>query len=242
MIKIRNKALQGCSINMLLRQNHLYYLQNSSRRLFSTDRTAVKTTLDELLRPPILDRSNSDPDTLQDLDAFPVPILPRQVSESLRKEFGYPVTCKTEWEFSPKTLEEVRGDWWRAARMIHETLATWRNRPGNPIEPSIQASATCQRPSRGIEEPELYAQSALAWIQAECTKMYAEIQSGCTLRYESAEHLLPPELAANLSKELEKLIQPALIAIGRAKHLHPAIKKEIIGHICSVITASHKAQ
>ena len=106
-------------------------------RAFSLS-TNSRATLDELLRHPILERENADPDTLQDLDAFPVPILPRQVSESLRREFGYPILTRTEWEFAPKTLEEVRGDWWRAARLIHETLAVWRNRPGtqsNRISP-----------------------------------------------------------------------------------------------------------
>lgn len=204
-------------------------------RFFATERKVI-TTFDEMLRPPILDRTNSDPDTLQDLDSFPVPILPRQVSESLRREFGYPITCRTDWESSPVTLEPVRGDWWRAARMIHETLAIWRNRPGNPIEPSVQSSSTCQRPSRGIENPEAYSQEALAWIQSECTKMYAELQNGCTHRYESSEYLLPS--SSDLSEEQLKMVQPALMAIGRAKNLHPAIKKEIIGHICSVITAS----
>ena len=208
--------------------------RNLSRR-FSATRTA---TLDELLRHPILDRKNADPDTLQDLDAFPVPILPRQVSESLRREFGRPLTTKTDWSNSPTTIEEVRGDWWRAGRLIHETLAIWRNRPGNPVEPDYTTSATCQRPSRGIESPEPYSQAALQWIQSECAKMYAEAQTGCTLRYESPEHLLPKDV--ELTEEQLKYLQPALVAVSKAKELHPAIKKEIIGHICSVLVTSLK--
>jgi hypothetical protein len=207
------------------------------RLKFSTTTTRT-ATLDELLRHPILERENADPDTLQDLDAFPVPILPRQVSEALRREFGYPVGTRTDWSGSPKTFEEVRGDWWRAGRLIHETLAIWRNRPGNPVEPAFTASATCQRPSRGIEKPETYSQAALEWIQAECAKMYFEAQTGCTLRYDSPEHLLPKDL--ELSVEQRKYLEPALVAVGKAKDLHPAIKKEIIGHICSVIVTSLK--
>ena len=207
----------------------------NSRLQFSTVRTV---TLDEMLRHPILERENADPDTLQDLDAFPVPILPRQVSEALRREFGYPLSTKTDWTASPKTFEEVRGDWWRAGRLIHETLAIWRNRPGNPIELDSSSSATCQRPSRGIENPETYSQSALNWIQSECTKMYAEAQSGCTLRYDSPDHLLPKDL--ELTAEQRKYLEPALVAVGKAKDLHPAIKKEIMGHICSVIVTSLK--
>jgi hypothetical protein len=207
------------------------------RLKFSTTTTRT-ATLDELLRHPILERENADPDTLQDLDAFPVPILPRQVSEALRREFGYPVGTRTDWSGSPKTFEEVRGDWWRAGRLIHETLAIWRNRPGNPVEPDFTASATCQRPSRGIEHPETYSQAALEWIQAECAKMYIEAQTGCTLRYDSPEHLLPKDL--ELSVEQRKYLEPALVAVGKAKDLHPAIKREIIGHICSVIVTSLK--
>lgn len=207
-------------------------------KYFST--TARTATLDELLRHPILERENADPDTLQDLDAFPVPILPRQVSEALRREFGYPVSTKTDWSYSPKTFEEVRGDWWRAGRLIHETLAIWRNRPGNPVEPDSSASATCQRPSRGIENPEIYSRAALDWIQSECTKMYSEAQSGCTLRYDSPEHLLPKDV--ELTPEQMKYVEPALVAVGKAKDLHPAIKKEIIGHICSVMVTSLKKQ
>ena len=207
----------------------------NSRLQFSTVRTV---TLDEMLRHPILERENADPDTLQDLDAFPVPILPRQVSEALRREFGYPLSTKTDWTASPKTFEEVRGDWWRAGRLIHETLAIWRNRPGSPIELDSSSSATCQRPSRGIENPETYSQSALNWIQSECTKMYAEAQSGCTLRYDSPDHLLPKDL--ELTAEQRKYLEPALVAVGKAKDLHPAIKKEIMGHICSVIVTSLK--
>jgi hypothetical protein len=213
----------------------LLRITRSLRCKYSTARTV---TLDEMLRHPILERENADPDTLQDLDAFPVPILPRQVSEALRHEFGYPVSTKTDWSQSPKTLEEVRGDWWRAGRLIHETLAIWRNRPGNPVEPEYSSTATCQRPSRGIENPETYSQNALQWIQSECAKMYAEAQSGCTLRYESAELLLPKDLT--LTEEHLKYIQPALIAVGKAKDLHPAIKREIIGHICTVIVTSLK--
>ena len=207
-------------------------------RAFNTNSRGNNATLDELMRHPILERENADPDTLQDLDAFPVPILPRQVSDSLRREFGYPILTRTEWDRAPTTLEEVRGDWWRAARVIHETLAVWRNRPGNPIEPDSSTSANCQRPSRGIENLQLYSDSAVAWIQSECTKMYAELQSGCTKRYESAEYLLPKDV--ELTAEQEKMIQPALVAISKANELHPAIKKEIIGHICSVITSSTK--
>ena len=206
-------------------------------RLSSNSRTP---TLDELLRHPILERDAADPDTLQDLDAFPVPILPNQVSESLRKEFGYPVTTRSNWDASPKRFEEVRGDWWRAARLIHETLAVWRNRPGNPIDPGSTASAHCQRPSRGIENPQTYSDSALAWIQSECSKMYAELQSGCAVRYESSEHLLPEGL--EMSEEQIKFVQPALMAVGKAKELHPAVKKEIIGHICSVLVTSLKTK
>lgn len=213
-----------------------FLIKKSKWRPFSSSsRTA---TLDELLRHPILERENADPDTLQDLDAFPVPILPKQVSEALRREFGYPVTCRTEWEHSPSTLEEVRGDLWRAARLIHETLALWRNRPGNPIEPHYSASTNCQRPSRGIEDPQTYSDAALAWIQSECAKMYTELQTGCTERFESPEHLLPADI--ELTEEQLKLVQPALIAVSKAKELHPAVKKEIIGHICSVINSSMK--
>ena len=207
-----------------------------TRRALSTNSRNTIATLDELLRHPILERESADPDTLQDLDAFPVPILPRQVSESLRREFGYPILTRTEWERAPTTLEEVRGDWWRAARLIHETLAVWRNRPGNPIEPDSSTSANCQRPSRGIENIQQYSDSALAWIQSECAKMYAELQSGCVYRFESAGYLLPKD--SNLTEEQEKMIQPALVAVSKAKELHPAIKKEIIGHICSVIVSS----
>ena len=206
------------------------------RLSFSTlPRTAI---LDELLRHPILEREQADPDTLQGLDAFPVPILPRQVTESLRCEFGYPLSTRTEWELGPASLKEVDGDLWRAARLIHETLAVWRNRPGNPIEPDYTTSADCQRPSRGIANPETYSESVLSWIQLECTKMYAEVQSGCSLRYQSPDHLLPKDL--QLTNEQLKLIQPALVAVGKAKNLHPAIKMEIIGHICSVIISSTK--
>lgn len=213
-------------------------LRRSLLRGFSTNFRSTPATLDELLRHPILERENADPDTLQDLDAFPVPILPRQVSDSLRREFGYPILTKTEWGGAPVSLEEVGGDWWRAARLIHETLAVWRNRPGNPIEPDFSTATNCQRPSRGIENLQQYSDSALAWIQAECAKMYAELQAGCTKRYESAEYLLPKD--AGLTEEQEKMIQPALVAVSKAKELHPAIKKEIIGHICSVITSSTK--
>lgn len=205
------------------------------RLKFSTMRTV---TLDEMLRHPILERENADPDTLQDLDAFPVPILPRQVSEALRREFGYPLSTKTDWTASPKTFEEVRGDWWRAGRLIHETLAIWRNRPGNPVELDSSSSAICQRPSRGIETPEAYSQAALSWIQSECAKMYSEAQSGCTLRYDSPDYLLPKDL--ELTAEQRKYLEPALVAVGKAKDLHPAIKKEIMGHICSVIVTSLK--
>lgn len=208
---------------------------NNNKINFSSLRTA---TLDELLRHPILDRESADPDTLQDLDAFPVPILPGQVTESLRREFGYPMLSRTEWEQSPDSLEAVRGDWWRAARLIHETLAIWRNRPGNPVEPSYSNAANCQRPSRGIEDPQAYSDAALAWIQSECTKMYAELQGGCTNRYESPENLLPTDL--ELTQEQVQMVQPALVAVSKAKELHPAVKKEIVGHICSVIVASMK--
>lgn len=68
--------------------------------------------------------------------------------------------------------------------------------------------------------------------------MFAELQSGCSLRYESPEHLLPENV--QLTPEQAKFVQPALVAVGKAKELHPAIKKEIIGHICSVITTSLK--
>lgn len=207
-------------------------------RKLSTNSRINSSTLDELLRHPILERENADPDTLQDLDSFPVPILPRHVSDSLRGEFGYPILTRTEWDRAPNTLEEVRGDWWRAARLIHETLAVWRNRPGNPIEPDYSTSINCLRPSRGIENIDEYSDSALAWIQSECAKMYAEIQAGCSKRYELAEELLPK--GSNLTSEQEKLIQPALIAVSKAKDLHPAIKREIIGHICSVISSSTK--
>lgn len=204
----------------------------------SSARTII---FEELLRHPILDRNNADPDTLQDLDAFPVPVLPRQLSTALRKEFGYPLTVRTEWSHCPRgkdLIESIRGDWWRAARLIHETLAVWRNRPGNPIEPPISTSSTMLRPSRGIENPEAYSDAALAWIQSECTKMYSELQSGCTLRYESLENLLPEGI--ELTEEHLKLLNPAIVAVGKARNLHPAIKKEIIGHICSVITTSLK--
>lgn len=222
---------------MLLSKTINFLIKNQKGGRLSSTRTA---TLDELLRHPILERENADPDTLQDLDAFPVPILPKQVTEALRREFGYPLTSRTEWEHGPTTLEEVRGDWWRAARLIHETLAIWRNRPGNPVEPNYSASVNCQRPARGIEDPQAYSDAALAWIQAECTKMYAELQTGCTKRYESSEHLLPADI--ELSEEQLKLLQPALIAVSKAKELHPAVKKEIIGHICSVISSSMKTK
>lgn len=211
-------------------------LSCSCLNFYSTSRTS---TLDELLRHPILERKGADPDTIQDLDAFPVPILPRRVSESLRREFSRPVVTKTDWTRSPTTFEQVRGDWWRAGRLIHETLAIWRNRPGNPVEPiTTDSSAACQRPSRGIENPETYSQTALQWIQSECSKMYSEAQTGCSIRYTSTDHLLPKD--SQLSPEQLKYIQPALVAVGKAKELHPAVKKEIIAHICSVIVTALK--
>lgn len=219
---------------MILKRTSLSSTTSFIKRNFATIHRTV--CLDELLRHPILDRASADPDTLQDLDAFPVPILPGQLSDSLRREFGQPITTKTDWSFAPSTLEEVRGDYWRAARLIHETLAVWRNRPNNPIEPDSATATNCQRPSRGIANPSEYCESALAWIQAECAKMYAELQKGCTLRYESG--LLPENV--QLTAEQEKLIQPALIAVSKARELHPALKKEIIGHICSIITTSLK--
>lgn len=213
--------------------NRPIVLKQHHRRSFST------VTADELLRKPIFERVGADPDTLQDLDAFPVPVLSRQLSEALRLEFSRPILVKTEWEHCPPKealLEQIRGDWWRASRLIHETLAIWRNRPGNPIAPSYTTSATALRPSRGIENPQEYSQSAVDWIQKECDRLYAEVQSGCVLRFESFTHLIPENVT--LTAEQEKIIEPALIALGKSRELHPEIKKEICGHICSVIIAA----
>ena len=213
---------------MLSKVGNLTLSNSIKRRFFSA------SSLDELLRRPILERSNADPDTLQDLDAFPVPILGDQVSEALRVEFAKPLTCRTDWSSAPSALEQVNGDYGRAARLIHVTLATWRNRPGNPVEPDYTESSSCLRPARGIQDPD----KTRTWIQQECAKMYEEIASGRADRYEAPESLIPAAEDLELSAEQRKMLQPALIAVGRAYKLHPSIKKEIIGHICSVLTKS----
>lgn len=208
-----------------------------SARCVSTVVTAA-----ELTRRPVLDRSATDSDTLQDLDAFPVPVLPMQLSTALRREFGRPVTTRTDWRLFPADTfgEQMRGDWHRAARLIHETLVSWRNRPGSELPPRPTSAPSVQRPSRGIAVPAQFAEAAVAWIQTECERLYGELQTGCRTRFESQEHLIPAEYAAKMSPEQTKMLAPAIASISKASQLHPSMKQEIIGHICSVILASTK--
>ena len=194
-------------------------------------RFASSLTADELLRRPILDRSRADPDTLQDLDSFPVPLLPRQLSEALRKEFNDPITTATDWSLFPgaeRAAEESRGDWYRAARLIHETLASRRNRATEPTATGFYA------PSRQPENPTALKQ----WILQECEALHRELQTGSTERFEEAEHLIPSDVLSKLSAEQMKLLQPALNAVSKAAKLHPDVKKEILTHICSIIQRS----
>jgi hypothetical protein len=77
-------------------QSSLHFNANantlSSRRLSSTALNAS-----ELARRPFLDRTGADPDTLQDLDALPVPILREQFYSAFRNEFKKPLITRTDW-------------------------------------------------------------------------------------------------------------------------------------------------
>ncbi len=189
------------------------------------------TTADKLLRRPILDRSRADPDTLQDLDSFPVPVLPRQLSEALRKEFNEPITTATDWSLFPsaeRAAEESRGDWYRAARMIHETVASQRNRA---TEPTVTGFfPTTRQPKNPV--------ALRQWILAECEALHQELQTGAAERFDDAKHLIPDELFSKMTPEQRKLAQPALNALAKAAKLHPDVKKEILTHICTIITRS----
>lgn len=188
-------------------------------------------TADSLLRRPLLDRATADPDTLQDLDAFPVPLLPKQLSESLRKEFNEPVTCATDWSLFPgveRSSEASRGDLYRAARLIHETLASQRNRSETPTATGFRS------PVRQPVDPSKVRE----WILKECEALYEEIKSGNTERFESAESIIPAEYAQKMTAEQRELAEPALTALAKSAKLHPTVKSEIMGHVCSVIMAS----
>ena len=201
------------------------------RNLLRRNYSSRLLTADSLLRKPLLDRANADPDTLQDLDAFPVPLLPKQLSESLRKEFNEPVTCATDWSLFPgveRASEASRGDLYRAARLIHETLSSRRNRSETP-------SATGFRSP--VRQPADPAQ-VRDWILKECETLYEEIKSGNTERFESTESIIPAEFAQKMTAEQLELAKPALTALAKSAKLHPQVKSEIMGHICSVIIAS----
>lgn len=192
---------------------------------------SARPTADELLRRPILDRTRADPDTLQDLDAFPVPLLPRQLSEALRQEFDEPITTATDWSLFPgaeRAAEESRGDLYRAARLLHETLASRRNRAAAPTATGFIA------PARQPSDPASLRQ----WIRQECEQLYRELQSGSTERFEAPEHLIPAEYRSRMTAEQIGVAQPALHALAKASKLHPEVKQEVMGHICSVILRS----
>lgn len=200
--------------------------RNLLKRRFSSWPTA-----DELLRRPILDRARADADTLQDLDAFPVPLLPRQLSEALRREFDEPLTTATDWSLFPgaeRAALESRGDLFRAARLIHETLASRRNRASSATPTGFIP------PSRQPSDPA----AVQKWILAECEALLGEMQSGETERFEDAKNLIPSDVYSKMTPEHLKLAEPALNALAKAAKLHPEVKKEVMGHICSVILRS----
>jgi hypothetical protein len=139
----------------------------------------------------------------------------------------------------------LNGDWWRASRLIHSALTSWRNRENCTVPPSQNENAASGpikaiAPARGLKDPEAFVATVVEWIRTECELMQLEIESGSTTRYEDPQELVTVPLWNALNDAQKTALQPALDSIAKAPKLHPEVKKEIIGHIVSVVRASIK--
>lgn len=219
-------------------------------------RRQLSATAAQLVRRPILDRTATDPDTLQELDALPVPVLPGQLRAALRADLRAPLCTRTDWaqfgtpppacpprphpSLDRTHSHQLNGDWHRAARLVQTALASWRNRATAqaPASTPTPAAHTIVRPARGIPDPAAFVQHVSDWIVAECALLQDEAATGSTARFEDPAlllHGLPLPSPAQRTA-----LQPALTALARAPALHPAMKREILAHVLSVVQAAIK--
>lgn len=174
--------------------------------------------LDELLRIPVLRAQEMAPDQLAIVASHRPPLSPRQALRVLSSEFATPVTATDPSRyFDLQHAQDVA----RAAQLIGETLRVWRKRADRLPQDDYAALA------RAVHE----------FVREECVKLGAEMDTGDTERW-SGESFLYGEWRAKLTPDQLQMTRSAFDALAGTPRIHPLVKKEILGHVCSVISKS----
>ena len=189
--------------------------------------------LDELLRIPVLRVSEMSPDQLAIVteplmvagenkhatkrkSPFPAPITPMNMLRTLSYELARPVVKTDFGEYKMDPIREMEIN--RAKQLISDALLTWRKRQDKSPQNWCQL-----------------AQHVVEFVEREGAALMAEIESGDVSRW-SGEDYLYGEWRSKLSPEQLEMTRPAFTQLAESPAIHPEIKREILHHICDLIS------
>ena len=173
------------------------------------------TYLDELLRIPVLKAHELSPDQLALVSNHRPPVSRPTMLRCLSLEFDSPVTA-TPFHLYRDPLQ--RRDHEIAAQLITETLLAWRKRVDK-----------CPQNWREL------ARFVNEFVGEEWRLMGREMGEGDVARWSGKEYLYG-EWWGRLSEEQMRMTEPAFRELAQTPRIHPRIKREILHHICEVIS------
>lgn len=189
----------------------MHFLRRYARRI---------VYLDELVRLPVLRAAEMSPDQLALAAATtPPPLSKLDIVEAVNPYRLHPPTMRTDW--SLYTDPVIMRDLQRAAQLLKELLLAWRKRADK-----------CPQDWRG------YARWASEFVATECAQLERELREGNTDRWGGREWMYGEWWGA-MTDGQKKLTEGAFDELKMCSHIHPLLKKEILGHVCSVISKVH---
>lgn len=181
-------------------------------RNYSRKRTVY---VEELMRIPVLKASEMSPDQLALVSAHRPPLTPAAMLRCLSLEFNEPV-IQTDWsKYSDPVVVQQKSI---IHQLIADTLQAWRKRADK-----------CPQNWRDL------AQFVRKFVRDEGKLLRQEMNTGDVSRW-SGEEYLYGEWRDKLSKEQMAMTKPAFEELAGTPKIHPLIKREILGHICELIS------
>lgn len=209
--------------------------------------------LDDLLTMPKLNlgsfSAQQQIDLLKDL---PWPVSDEDVEQSLAYEFGRRIlVTKTDitkypfWDLKDKQGMSIYPiELKRAADLAIQVLVARGNR-GTVVDKTGLVS-TLKRPrkqpalDKTIQEE---CDKTETWLRQECAQLWYELQTGDRSRHENLIPMIDEQgQPIEYSEEQLAVLKPTEKELAKNERVHPEIKKEIMGHISSVVRDALKAK
>jgi len=186
------------------------------RRLFTTAvfRGGRTPLAEELVEPVVLKAGSLNAELLNTVKDYVPPMLSAHLESSLSDEFGRRIV-RTDWSHFQDPLIEAQKE--QAARLLEMTLS------------SLQL-ALKTIPSKDLSK------LRSEWVERECQRLWNEIQTGETARWEDPALLIRGW--DKLSDACKNHVLPAISILAKNPNLHPRAKRLVLREIVTVINAT----